>query len=157
MIAKDGSAINPIRRRQPCTIHLNPDGYPCFGGGVPVHMYVATAWVDGCFEGADINHKDFDRMNYHADHLEWVSHSDNVRDTLKYNYENVCRSKQGKMNGRARFTEAQVLKIRELYDSGMSVADICKYFHPEYKTVKDYRNIHSTISAIAKRTAWKNI
>ena len=46
-IASDGSAYNPYRFNQPATIHINPDGYPCFGGGVPVHLYVAKGWVDG--------------------------------------------------------------------------------------------------------------
>lgn len=43
-----------------------------------MHLYVAKAWVDGWFEGAEINHKDYDRNNYHADNLEWVTHKDNV-------------------------------------------------------------------------------
>jgi hypothetical protein len=77
-IAKDGSAINPIRRKQKCTMHLSKDGYPCFGGGIPVHLYVAKAWVDGYFDGAEVNHKDFDRTNYNADNLEWRTHVDNV-------------------------------------------------------------------------------
>lgn len=79
LISRDGSAINPTHRNQKATIHYNSDGYPCFGGGVPVHLYVARAWVDGYFEGAEVNHKDYDRSNYHADNLEWVTHIDNVR------------------------------------------------------------------------------
>lgn len=78
LIAKDGKALNPIRRGQKCTTHLSKDGYPCFGGGIPVHLYVAYGWVDGYFEGAEVNHKDFDRTNYNADNLEWVTHVDNV-------------------------------------------------------------------------------
>ena len=78
LIAKDGSAINPIRRSQKCTTHNNKDGYPCFGGGIPVHQYVALGWVDGYFDGAEVDHKDFDRTNYHADNLEWKTHKLNV-------------------------------------------------------------------------------
>lgn len=70
LIAEDGSAINPIRRSQRCTIHYNADGYPCYGGGIPVHLYVAHGWVPGYFEGAEVNHIDFDRNNYHASNLE---------------------------------------------------------------------------------------
>lgn len=75
LIARDGSAINLQRRIQKATYHINPDGYPCYGGGVPVHLYVAHGWVEGYFEGAEVNHKDFNRMNFHADNLEWVTHT----------------------------------------------------------------------------------
>ena len=155
LIARDGTAINPIRRRQKCTYHINADGYPCYGGGVPVHLYVAHGWVEGYFEGAEVNHKDFNRMNFNADNLEWVTHIDNIYYTIENNYENVCRSKQGEMNGRSRFTVDQVKEIRNLYDSGMSVANICRHFFPWMETTSDYRKVHSTILAIAKRITWK--
>ena len=157
LISRDGDAINPIRRCQPATIHYNADGYPCFGGGVSVYLYVATAWVDGWFEGAEVNHKDFDRTNYCADNLEWVTHKDNIDYTIENNYEAVCKSKQGLKNGRARFTVEQVLQIRKMYDAGSSVADIIKYFFPELQRVSQYRSIHSTVLNIAKRKTWKCI
>lgn len=156
-ISRDGQGINPIRRKQVATIHMNTDGYPCFGGGVPIHLYVAHAWVDGYFDGAEVNHKDFNRMNYNADNLEWVSHLDNIKYTLDGNYKQVCESKQGANNGRSRFTIEQVMDIRKMYDSGASIADIVRYYFPDLTTVKLYKNIHSTISAIAKRKTWKCI
>ena len=136
---------------------MNADGYPCFGGGVPIHLYVAHAWVDGWFEGAEVNHKDFDRMNYHADNLEWVTHKENIDYTVQNNYDVVCKSKQGIKNGRSRFTVEQVLEIRKMYDDGFSIADIVRYYFPELKTVDQYKNIHSTILNIAKRNTWKSI
>lgn len=157
LIASDGSAINPIRRRQKVTIHYNQDGYPCFGGGVPVHLYVAHGWIDGYFDGAEVNHKDFDRNNYNANNLEWVTHEENIKYTIDYNYDNVCKSKQGERNGRATFTEQNVKDIRKMYESGMSIADIIKYYHPELKTVKDYRSIHSSYSNIVHYRTWKNV
>lgn len=156
-IAKDGDAINPIRRNQKPTIYINQDGYPCFGGGVPVHLYIAHAWVDGYFEGAEVNHKDFNRMNYAADNLEWVSHKDNIDYTIANNYGVVCRSKQGTNNGRAKFSVDDVLLIRKWYDDGMSVADILRHFYPELKTSKQYKSLHSNILSIAKRITWKCI
>lgn len=44
-----------------------------------LHKVVAEAFVDGYFEGAEINHIDFDRLNNAASNLEWVSHRDNVQ------------------------------------------------------------------------------
>lgn len=156
LIARDGSAINPIRRNQKVTYHINQDGYPCYGGGVPIHMYVAYAWVDGYFEGAEVNHKDFNRMNYNADNLEWVTHIDNIR----YSRDNNPKykdNKQGIKNGRATFTEEKIKEIRNLYDNGMSIADILKIDHPELVHVKDYKNLHSTYLNICQRKTWKHL
>lgn len=37
-----------------------------------VHRLVAKAFVTGYFECADVNHKDCNRQNNHADNLEWM-------------------------------------------------------------------------------------
>lgn len=156
LIAKDGTALNPYRRNQKSTIHYNPDGYPCFGMGIPVHLFVAHAWVDGYKEGLEVNHKDFDRNNFHADNLEWVTHGDNVKYSA-LNNPSWNDSKQGARNGRATFTEQEVYKIRELFDNGWSVADIVRLYHPELQTQKQYHNIHSTFDNICKRRTWKSL
>lgn len=156
-ISKSGDAINPIRRNQKVTIHYNSDGYPCFGGGVPVHLYVAYAWVPGYFDGAEVNHKDFDRNNYSAENLEWVTHKENIDYTVLNNNEVVCKSKQGINNGRATFSEDEVYLIRELYDQGAKIADIVRVFYPELVTVKQYKSLHSTFLNIAKRKTWKSL
>ena len=157
LIARDGSAINYFRRNQKATIHYNEDGYPCFGGGVPVHLYVAHAQVDGYFDGAEVNHKDFDKTNYNADNLEWVTHLENIRDSVENNSYVWNKSKQGINNGRSIFTEDDVRKIRDMYSSGMSIADIIRVFYPNLKTAKEYKNIHSSFSNICHRKTWKEL
>lgn len=155
LIAKDGSAINPYRRKQKCTTFLNEDGYPCFGGSVPVHLYVAHAWVDGYFDGAEVNHKDFDRENYDADNLEWVTHEENIQKSVEGNYDVICKSKQGVRNGRATFTEEQIKEIRYMYDNlNMTVADIVHKLYPNLETKSKYKTKHSLISKICKRETW---
>lgn len=155
-IAKDGSAINPIRKAQKVTMHLNEDKYPCFGGSVPVHLYVGHAWVDGYFEGAEINHKDFNRMNYNADNLEWITHEENVKYSATENREEFCKSKQGINNGRAKYTEEEVLEIRKLYNNGMSVMEIVKIHYPTYD-YKQRKNEWSRIADICKGKTWNNL
>ena len=157
LISRKGDAINPIRRNQKVTTHINSDGYLCFGGGVPVHLYVAHGWVDGYFDGAEVNHKDFNRKNNDADNLEWVSHAENVKYSVKNNSDVWNKSRQGIKNGRSKFNENDIIKIRELYDAGMSIADIIKKYHPDLIHAKDYKSIHSTFSNICKRKIWKNI
>lgn len=68
----------------------NSDGYPvvaaCGVGkngekiyrNLCVHILVAHSFVDGWFEGAEVNHKDFNRANPNADNLEWVTHQENI-------------------------------------------------------------------------------
>ena len=124
-VSKDGDLVNPFRN-QKASIHYNADGYPCAGGGVPVHLYVAYAWVDGHFDGAEVNHKDFDRNNNNYQNLEWVTHADNVKYSVKNNSEVWNNGKSGIHNGRAKFTEDEIKYIRELYRSGMSVFDIIR-------------------------------
>ena len=46
---------------------------------------------------------------------------------------------------------------KELYDKGMSVADILRMDHPEMIHSKDYRNLHSTYVNICKRNTWKHL
>ena len=66
--------------------------YPCSNGYINivlqakgvykhfmVHRLVAKAFVSGYFEGAEVNHKDFNRQNNRADNLEWLTHSDNQK------------------------------------------------------------------------------
>ncbi len=45
---------------------------------VQVHRLVALAFVDGEFDNACVNHKDFDPSNNCASNLEWTTHKENV-------------------------------------------------------------------------------
>lgn len=44
-----------------------------------VHRLVAKAFVPGYFDGADVNHKDFNRQNNRVNNLEWVTRRDNLK------------------------------------------------------------------------------
>lgn len=46
-----------------------------------VHRLVAKAFCDGYFEGAVVNHKDFNRHNNASVNLEWVTASENQKHT----------------------------------------------------------------------------
>ena len=156
LVSKYGDIINPFKRNQKPTLHINRDGYPCCGGGIPIHLYVAHGWVDGYFDGAEVNHIDYDRTNYDYKNLEWVTHKDNVEHSSKNtNHYSIC--KMGKNNPRAKYTEEQIIDFRKLYDNGLSIAEIIKKYYPDLNTVKKYKSIHSTISAICRRKSWKNI
>lgn len=62
----------------------NTAGYLRVSLGCPqkkffVHHLVAKAFVDGYFDGAVVNHKDFNKHNNTADNLEWCSRSYNSK------------------------------------------------------------------------------
>ena len=156
LVSKYGDLINPRKRNQKATLHMNKDGYPCCGGGIPIHLYVAYGWVDGYFEGAEVNHKDYDRTNYIWTNLEWVTHKENINYS-SFNTDHYSKSKNGEQNGRSVFTEQQVVEIRKMYDDGKSIADIIRFYYPKLNTVKKYKNIHSIVSSICRRKSWKNI
>lgn len=44
-----------------------------------------------------------------------------------------------------------------MYNDGSSITDIVRYFYPELKTRKQYKNIHSTFANIVHRKTWKHI
>lgn len=50
--------------------------------GKAIHRLVAMAFCDGYEEGLEVNHKDAVRDNNRADNLEWVTRTENVRDTV---------------------------------------------------------------------------
>ena len=53
---------------------------------ISVHRLVAETFVDGWFEGAEVNHKDLEKTNNKWDNLEWCTHKDNiVHQIIKYN------------------------------------------------------------------------
>lgn len=62
-------------------------GHNSHGGKIyrtlQVHILVAHQFVDGWFEGAEVNHKDFDRTNPVASNLEWATHQDNISHSAK--------------------------------------------------------------------------
>lgn len=154
-VSEDG-VIRSGKTKKEIVSHVDIDGY-CAVYSIRVHRLVGLAWVDGWFEKAEINHKDFNRLNNNASNLEWVTHHENILYSVNNNSEVWNKSKQGTNNGRATFTEEQVLRIRELYDSGMAIADILRIDHPEFVTVAQYKSLHSTYANICKRNTWKSL
>ena len=54
-----------------------------------VHRLVAEEFVDGQFEGAEVNHIDCDRSNNKYNNLEWVTHKENVKYSI-HNKNHIC-------------------------------------------------------------------
>lgn len=110
--------------RRASTKHLmhledNTAGYYRVRLGVPqkkyfVHRLVAEAFVDGYFQGAVVNHKDFNKHNNTVDNLEWVTYSDNSKHTYKHN----------RMTGAFKVQHYNILYKGNLYKN-VTVQDMC--------------------------------
>lgn len=152
-VSKEGDLINPFKPNQKAGIHLNTDGYPCTGGGIPVHLYVANAWVEGKFDGAEVNHIDMDRTNYNANNLEWVTHKQNVLHsaTLSNHY---SEGNKGTNNGRSIFTNDDVNKIKDLFNQGLTTMEVVKIFYPTYSYDQRKRE-WSRFDSIKKGKTWQ--
>lgn len=79
-------SFGPFEKRQ---VYCNADGYSCVSApviqqnkkswrSVAVHILVAKAWVKNPDNKPEANHLDFDRTNFCAYNLEWVTHEENV-------------------------------------------------------------------------------
>lgn len=48
-----------------------------------IHQLVAEAFVEGWFKGAEVNHKDLNKLNNKWNNLEWVSRKENQKHQYK--------------------------------------------------------------------------
>lgn len=127
----------------------NKDGYyvVTLGSGkhrrrYSVHHIVAELFVEGMESGLEVNHKDFNRKNNYYKNLEWVTHKDNIKKSSlagRYNRPN------GESNGRCKIKEENVIKMREEYENGASIAFLSR----------KYKIGYTQTSRIVKYESWK--
>lgn len=85
-----------------------------------VHVLVAKHFVDNPDNLPEVNHKDFDRSNNVESNLEWGTRLYNIQYSAKAGR---ITGWTGEESPRAKHTNESVLKIRELYASGMYTQD----------------------------------
>lgn len=121
-------------------------GYVMFGttqGHVLVHRAVALAFVDNPENKPFVNHKDGNKVNNLPSNLEWVTNQEN----LKHASESGLVPRMGSKNSKAKLTESDVLKIRQLSAEGHN-----------YRTIGDMYGMHRlSIRGIVKRWNWTHI
>lgn len=81
--------------------HINTQGYECVQLRYPdgvytkrVHRLVAEAFHDGEYYGMDVNHIDGNKLNNHADNLEWCDRSKNIRHAFDIGLKNSDHRKR---------------------------------------------------------------
>lgn len=74
------------------------------GRDFPVHQLVAKMFVPGYFNGAEVNHKDFNRGHNFYKNLEWTTHAGNLKHAAEFGAANgiFCGRRSPKWgNGRS--------------------------------------------------------
>ena len=106
-----------------------------------MHRLVAETFIGPApFEGATVNHKDYDKANNVVENLEWISHADNVRYS-----KDVIPRKRGEAN-HSKLKEFQVREIRRRWrDDRETLTSLANEFGVSLQTC----------SAIVKRTKWR--
>lgn len=107
--------------------YLNRRGYPVVAtkrSGIRkkqfVHVLVAHAFVPGWFEGATVDHLDGVKTNNLPTNLEWVTKAENTR------RQNAAGRgvPKGELHPGARLANADVSKVFELRQAGLSFSEI---------------------------------
>ena len=109
-----------------------------------VHVLVAQAFIDGHFEGATVDHLDFDPANNHVSNLEWVTQKENNRRSRDAGRANAAK---GSQQPRAKLTEADIPVIRQMRKDGMILREIAE----------KYSISIAKISEIVNHKAWKHV
>lgn len=118
------------------TLTFEGKGHDFFG-----HRLVAKYFIPNPDNKKCVNHKNGIKTDNRVQNLEWVTDAENQ----KHSYANGFNSRNGTNNGKAKFTDDQILEIRKSPNSA-SVA-----------LAKKYGVAENTIRAIIKRTSWTHI
>lgn len=83
-----------------------------------IHRLVANSFIENPLRKPEVNHKDGNKINNHADNLEWVTSSENsMHAHAVLGAPNPPRL-VGNQNPSSKLTETQVAKIRAWYKTG---------------------------------------
>lgn len=105
-----------------------------------VHRLVAMAFIPNLYNKPFINHIDCNRQNNNVENLEWVTASENQKYSWSLGRRKINKAfkdfqKSGIRKHLRKFTNEQILKMRRLFDNGVSPAKIAKDMNVKYYTV----------------------
>lgn len=136
-VSPEGGVLSVTMYRKPTLImkaSINKDGYKvvCLRKrNVFVHRLVAEVFVENKFGEYDfkkvqVNHKDGNKLNNHAENLEWITASQNQSHRYKILKK---RAAIGEKSGSCKLNKEQVLQIRNRLSLGIdSMTALAKEF-----------------------------
>lgn len=106
------------------------------GDQIPIHRFVANAFIPNPDRLPEVNHKDGNKMNNSAANLEWVTRSENV----KHAFDNGLQPK-GLSTYKGKFTTEQREEIKKLWNTGeYSRREIAKMYGVSHTCINDILN-----------------
>lgn len=88
------------------------------------------------FIGADVNHRDGNKLNNHYLNLEWCTRKQNIAHSFKLGLSNT----QGERNSQSKLNSVHVIVIREAVKLGHKRNDIASYFNVHPDTIRHIEN-----------------
>jgi hypothetical protein len=107
-----------------------------------IHRMVAIAFIENPENKAQVNHKDGDKRNNVLENLEWNTQFENMRHSV-----DMDLSPRGSSSYLTKLTEADVLKIRGAFSSGV----------PRGVLSADYGIDRGGLSGILLGRTWKHV
>lgn len=104
-----------------------------------VHQLVAKAFIPNPKGYKQVNHIDGNKEHNFVSNLEWCNAKQNIRHAF-----NTGLRKTGEDTPQARFTNDEVLEIRNMLANGISQAQIARNYNCPYSTIKN----------IARKRSW---
>lgn len=111
-----------------------------------VHKLVGLCFLNNANQYKEINHIDGNKLNNNINNLEWCSRSHNVKEAYRLNLRKETTYK-GEGNITSKLKDVDVLKIRDLYNKGISMIKISEM----------YKVVPGTIGFIVKNQTWTHI
>ena len=112
------------------------DGYTFMtieGRQIPLHKFVATAFIPNPEGKPEINHKDGNKKNNCVDNLEWVTRSENQKHAVDNNLQ-----PKGLSTYNGKFSEEERQDIKKLWNSGeYSKRELAKKYGVSHTCIND--------------------
>lgn len=103
---------------------------------IPLHRFVANAFIPNPYHLPEVNHKDGNKMNNSVDNLEWVSRSENQLHAVKNHLQ-----PSGLSTYTGKFSEEERNKIKEMWNEGQySKRELAKIFNVSHTCINDILN-----------------
>jgi len=113
---------------------------------VAVHTLVAGAFIGPRPKGLEVNHKNGVKTVNYPNNLEYMTPSQNSKHAYKLGLSSVPRLK-GEQNGRAKLSENDMKKIRDMYHSGGG--------YKQVELAEEFGVTQGLISKIIRKVVWK--
>ena len=106
------------------------------GDQIPIHRFVANAFIPNPDRLPEVNHKDGNKMNNSASNLEWVTSSENSKHAHAMGLQ-----PRGLSTYKGKFTDEQREEIKTLWNSGKhSRREIARMYGVSHTCINDILN-----------------